>query len=49
MQRDIILFSGQFADLGLEELADKCVQWGYDGVELACWGEHFNVVRALFG
>jgi sugar phosphate isomerase/epimerase len=47
MQRDIILFSGQFADLGLEEFADKCQEWGYDGVELACWGEHFNVARAV--
>jgi sugar phosphate isomerase/epimerase len=47
MQRQIILFSGQFSDLSLEEFADKAKAWGYDGVELACWGEHFNVARAL--
>jgi sugar phosphate isomerase/epimerase len=47
MQRKITLFSGQFADLSVEEFADQCATWGYDGVELACWGEHFNVARAL--
>jgi sugar phosphate isomerase/epimerase len=47
MKRDIVLFSGQFADLGLEDFADRSKGWGYDGVELACWGEHFNVARAL--
>jgi sugar phosphate isomerase/epimerase len=47
MKRKITLFSGQFADLGVEAFADHCATWGYDGVELACWGEHFNVARAL--
>jgi sugar phosphate isomerase/epimerase len=47
MKREITLFSGQFADLSIEEFAGRCAGWGYDGVELACWGEHFNVVRAL--
>ncbi|MEA2246659.1 MAG: hypothetical protein QOH46_1188 [Solirubrobacteraceae bacterium] len=47
MKRDIVLFSGQFADLGLEDFADRSKEWGYDGVELACWGRHFNVARAL--
>ena len=22
-------------------------EWGYDGIELACWGDHFNVQKAL--
>jgi sugar phosphate isomerase/epimerase len=47
MKRDIVLFSGQFADLALDDFADRTKAWGYDGVELACWGEHFNVARAL--
>jgi sugar phosphate isomerase/epimerase len=47
VKRPITLFSGQFADLSLDEFAKKCSGWGYDGVELACWGEHFNVPRAL--
>jgi sugar phosphate isomerase/epimerase len=47
VKREIHLFSGQFADLDLETFGDKSKEWGYDGVELACWGEHFNVVRAL--
>jgi sugar phosphate isomerase/epimerase len=41
------LFTGQWADLPLEEMAQKASQWGYQGVELACWGDHFEVVRAL--
>src|SRR3979409_538597 len=47
MARPIALFTGQWADLGLEELAGKCAAWGYDGLELACWGDHFEVDRAL--
>jgi sugar phosphate isomerase/epimerase len=45
--RPIALFTGQWADLPLEELAAKARQWGYDGLELACWGDHFEVARAL--
>jgi sugar phosphate isomerase/epimerase len=45
--RPVTLFTGQWADLPLEELAAKAQQWGYDGLELACWGDHFDVARAL--
>lgn len=41
------LFTGQWADLPLETLAGKAHQWGYEGLELACWGDHFEVARAL--
>jgi sugar phosphate isomerase/epimerase len=41
------LFTGQWADLPLEKLAKKASAWGYDGLELACWGDHFNPQRAL--
>src|SRR5690606_33861836 len=47
MARPVTLFSGQWADLSLEELAGQAVDMGYDGLELACWGDHFDVERAL--
>lgn len=47
MKRPVTLFTGQWADLTLEELAPLIKRMGYDGVELACWGDHFNVSEAL--
>lgn len=47
MSRPVTLFTGQWADLPLETLAQKASSWGYDGLELACWGDHFEVQRAL--
>ncbi len=47
MGRPVTLFTGQWADLPLEEVAKKASSWGYDGLELACWGDHFEVERAL--
>lgn len=47
MSRPVTLFTGQWADLPLEKLAEKVASWGYDGLELACWGDHFEVDRAL--
>jgi sugar phosphate isomerase/epimerase len=47
MARPITLFTGQWADLSLAELAPQVKKMGYDGVELACWGDHFEVDRAL--
>jgi sugar phosphate isomerase/epimerase len=47
MGRSIILFTGQWADLALAELASKAGEWGYQGLELCCWGDHFEVQRAL--
>ena len=47
MSRPVTLFTGQWADLTLEDLAKKAASWGYDGLELACWGDHFDVQRAL--
>ncbi|MDQ6773180.1 MAG: sugar phosphate isomerase/epimerase [Candidatus Dormibacteraeota bacterium] len=47
MGRPVTLFTGQWADLPLEELAAKAATWGFDGLELACWGDHFEVDRAL--
>ncbi len=47
MARPVTLFTGQWADLPLEVLAKKAASWGYDGLELACWGDHFDVDKAL--
>jgi len=47
MARPVTMFTGQWADLPLEELARKCKGFGYDGLELACWGDHFEVQKAL--
>jgi sugar phosphate isomerase/epimerase len=47
MARPVTLFTGQWADLPLETLAAKASSWGLDGLELACWGDHFEVDRAL--
>jgi sugar phosphate isomerase/epimerase len=45
--RAVTLFTGQWADLPIEQLARSCSDWGFDGLELACWGDHFEVDRAL--
>jgi len=47
MARPVTLFTGQWADLPLEVLAEKAAGWGYNGLELACWGDHFEVDKAL--
>jgi sugar phosphate isomerase/epimerase len=47
MARPITLFTGQWADLPLAELAPLAKKMGYDGLELACWGDHFQVGEAL--
>jgi sugar phosphate isomerase/epimerase len=47
MSRAVTLFTGQWADLALDELARLTGELGFDGLELACWGDHFEVDRAL--
>jgi sugar phosphate isomerase/epimerase len=47
MPRPVTLFTGQWADLPLEKLLPLVKKMGYDGVELACWGDHFEVDRTL--
>jgi len=44
--RPVTLFTGQWADLPLETLCKKASEFGYDGLELACWGDHFEVDKA---
>ncbi len=47
MARPHTLFTGQWADIPLADLAPRVAEMGYDGLELACWGDHFEVDRAL--
>ena len=49
MARPVTLFTGQWADLPFETICEKAKKFGYDGVELACWGDHFDVVRGPEG
>jgi len=46
MSRPVTLFTGQWADLPIAELAPLARDMGYDGLELACWGDHFDVDQA---
>ena len=47
MARPVTLFTGQWADLPIEVMAQKAKSFGYDGLELACWGDHFEINKAL--
>jgi sugar phosphate isomerase/epimerase len=47
MARPVLLFTNPWADVPLEDLAQRVADWGYAGVELSCRGDHFEVQRAL--
>ena len=47
MARPVTLFTGQWADMSFEAICAKAAEFGYDGIELACWGDHFEVDKAL--
>ncbi|MGI9518233.1 MAG: sugar phosphate isomerase/epimerase family protein, partial [Pirellulaceae bacterium] len=47
MSRLVTLFTGQWADLPIVDMARRTREFGYDGIELACWGDHFEVDKAL--
>ena len=47
MSRPITLFTGQWADLPFEEVCRLAGEWGYAGLEIATWGDHFEVDKAL--
>jgi sugar phosphate isomerase/epimerase len=47
MSRPVTLFTGQWADLPFEEVCRLASLWGYDGLEIACWGDHFEVDKAI--
>jgi sugar phosphate isomerase/epimerase len=47
MGRPVTLFTGQWADLSFDDMCRKAGEFGYDGLELACWGDHFEVDKAM--
>lgn len=46
MSRPVTLCTAQWADVPLAELAVMAKEFGFDGLELACWGGHMDVARA---
>lgn len=46
MARKVTLVSGQWADLPLKKLAPLVKEFGYDGLELAAWGDHLDIEKA---
>jgi len=46
MARPVTIFTGQWADLPFEEVCKIIGEMGYDGVEIACWGDHMDVEKA---
>lgn len=46
MARPVTLFTGQWADLHFEEICQKGKDMGYEGLEIACWGDHMDVRQA---
>jgi sugar phosphate isomerase/epimerase len=46
MSRPVTIFTGQWADMPFETICQKAKSFGYDGLEIACWGDHFEVNKA---
>ena len=46
MTRPVTLFSGQWADMPFERFCEKVKSFGYDGVEIACVGDHLDLRKA---
>jgi sugar phosphate isomerase/epimerase len=47
MTRPVTLFTGPWTDLPFAEVVERASEWEYQGLELCCWGDHFEVQRAL--
>ncbi len=47
MTRPVTIFTGQWADLTCEDMCKLTHELGYDGIELACWGDHFDIDKAV--
>jgi len=46
MTRPVTLFSGQWTDMPFEKFCEKVKTFGYDGIEIACWGDHLDLKKA---
>ncbi len=46
MARKVTIFTGQWADLPFETVCEKMAEIGYDGLEIATWGDHLDIEKA---
>lgn len=46
MGRLVTLFTGQWADIEFQEMCVLAKKMGYDGLEIATWGNHLNIDKA---
>ncbi|HQO56888.1 MAG TPA: sugar phosphate isomerase/epimerase, partial [Clostridia bacterium] len=46
-KRPVTLCTAQWADMHFEELCALASDMGYDGLEIACWGNSLDLDRAL--
>lgn len=46
MARPLTLFTGQWADMKLEDLAPLAKKMGYEGLEIALTANHFDMTKA---
>jgi len=46
MSRPVTIYSGQWADLPFEKFCEKVKSFGYDGIEIACLGDHLDLTKA---
>jgi len=46
MARPVTIYTGQWADLPIETMCKKAKEFGYDGLELCCWGDHIEINKA---
>lgn len=46
MARPVTIFTGQWADLPFTALCEKMASFGYDGLEIAAWGDHLELGKA---
>lgn len=46
MARPVTIFTGQWADIPFSDLCVLMKKMGYDGLEIACWGDHMDVKKA---
>ena len=46
MARPVTIFSAQFGDLPFEKVCHMMKSFGYEGIEIAAWGEHLDPKRA---
>ena len=46
MSRPVTIFSGQWADLTFDVFCQKAKSFGYEGIEIATWGDHLDLKKA---